>query len=780
MSFGWIVGLLICLISGCSEQMQNRDLASSTDIDSNFLPMVRYQAVSAPTDCSATPCYYIRKGASGSGTGADWTNAFPGFPSSLVRGATYFVAGGSYGSVSFNDALSSTKVITIKKATVADHGTAAGWSDSFGTTQAQFGNLAFYKGYYTFDGVTGGGPGSWETGFGFRVQGTWHTIDFPAAVSNISIRHTDIEGGGRKEASETDLLYLVYPYTNITISSCFLHDTSRTMILSWPSDGTGLLIEYSKFARNGVAEHREAWSAGTDKNVTVRYNLFEDIMGTAFIAIVNSTGVAQNWDIHGNAFYWTGKYTDGIINTGVIMNRYDGAGGSVNVRASNWHIYNNIIANIRGGSFTAMFAPEGPLDTYVVENNIWYNNVGPAGAGGTLVDYNWFYANGSNNKSGLNDIIGSASPFIDAQPWLTGNWSLKAAIPGAALASPYNKDYLGNDRGADGVFDRGAVEFSAGTGSSNPTPVPTATPISTATPVATATATPATPIATATPAIPVATATPLPTAAPVVSGETLLGSSSPTTLDANDGVIYELGMKFTSITAGKIAAIRFYKSPAETSTHTGKIYSSTGTLLASVAFTNESASGWQTAYLATPLVIAANTTYTVSVNTAGGYYAATIGDFAATKSSANLRTPVSGGVYGAAGAMPMQAWQNSNYFRDVIFVASSTATPIPAPSASPASGDTAAPSVTITSPVDGSKVARSSSVTISASASDNIAVTKVEFYVNGVLKCTDTAAPYTCAWAVPRGRNIPYSLQANAYDAAGNRSSSAVVSVTSR
>lgn len=411
---------------------------------------------------------YVRPGATGRNDGSDWTNAYANLPSSLKRGDTYFLAGGSYGNRTFSDPVSGTAVITVKKATVGDHGTATGWQDSYGSTQASFSGLAFKSSYYVFDGTSGGGPGNWESDFGFKVQGTYHTIDFPAVVSDVSIRHTDIQGGGRAESSDTDLIYLVNKYTNITISYCFLHDVSRTMILSWPASGSGLTIEYSKFARNGVAEHREAWSAGADSNVTVRYNLFEDIMGTGFIAIVNSNGDAANWDIYGNVFYWTGKYTDGIINTGVIMNRYDGSSGPISVRAVNWRIYNNIIANIRGGSFTARIEPEGPIGTYIVQNNIWYNNVASAGASGSSVDYNWYYGNGTNGKSGANDIVGTSSPFVDAQPWLTGNWALKAPIQGVALAAPYNVDLNGNVRGADGVWDRGAVEFKSQTSAVQP------------------------------------------------------------------------------------------------------------------------------------------------------------------------------------------------------------------------------------------------------------------------------------------------------------------------
>jgi len=94
--------------------------------------------------------------------------------------------------------------------------------------------------------------------------------------------------------------------------------------------------------------------------------------------------------------------------------------------------------------------------------------------------------------------------------------------------------------------------------------------------------------------------------------------------------------------------------------------------------------------------------------------------------------------------------------------------------------DTTLPSVTIISPLNGSSVTRKSTITISATATDNIGVSKVEFYVNGSLKCTDTTDPYTCNWNVPAPAGRSYTLQAKAYDAAGNVGSSSLVTVTSK
>lgn len=93
-------------------------------------------------------------------------------------------------------------------------------------------------------------------------------------------------------------------------------------------------------------------------------------------------------------------------------------------------------------------------------------------------------------------------------------------------------------------------------------------------------------------------------------------------------------------------------------------------------------------------------------------------------------------------------------------------------------GDTIPPTVSITNPADGAIVARKSTVTITATANDNVGVTRVEFLVNGVLRCSDTTAPYSCNWSVPNSRTT-HQLQARALDQAGN-TATATIQVTSR
>ncbi len=152
--------------------------------------------------------------------------------------------------------------------------------------------------------------------------------------------------------------------------------------------------------------------------------------------------------------------------------------------------------------------------------------------------------------------------------------------------------------------------------------------------------------------------------------QSIFTSQVPSSPDITDGVPYELGMKFRSAKAGNITAIRHFKAVSDTGTHVGRIWSSTGTLLASVTFTGESASGWQQQALTTPLSVTANTTYIVSVNIAS-HFPFTLGGLATAITNGDVSSVADGqnGVYGGTGTFPSSSYQNSNYFRDIVFVA---------------------------------------------------------------------------------------------------------------
>ena len=91
--------------------------------------------------------------------------------------------------------------------------------------------------------------------------------------------------------------------------------------------------------------------------------------------------------------------------------------------------------------------------------------------------------------------------------------------------------------------------------------------------------------------------------------------------------------------------------------------------------------------------------------------------------------------------------------------------------------DTTPPTTSITAPVNGATV--SGTVTVSANASDNVGVTKVEFYLDGTtLLATDTTSPYSISWNTTTTSNGAHNLTGKAFDAANNSTTSTPVNVT--
>jgi hypothetical protein len=156
----------------------------------------------------------------------------------------------------------------------------------------------------------------------------------------------------------------------------------------------------------------------------------------------------------------------------------------------------------------------------------------------------------------------------------------------------------------------------------------------------------------------------------------------PTVIDAGPGAAVELGVKFTSDFNGTITGLRFYKSGNNTGTHIGSLWSSTGTLLASATFTNETASGWQQVNFSSPVAITANTAYVASYHTDVSHFSLDLNAFAAAGVDNPplhaLATGVNGGdgvyLYSTTSSFPSNTYSGSNYWVDVVF---STTAPVP-------------------------------------------------------------------------------------------------------
>ena len=90
--------------------------------------------------------------------------------------------------------------------------------------------------------------------------------------------------------------------------------------------------------------------------------------------------------------------------------------------------------------------------------------------------------------------------------------------------------------------------------------------------------------------------------------------------------------------------------------------------------------------------------------------------------------------------------------------------------------DVIAPTATLTAPAQGATV--SGTVSVTATASDNVGIASVKFFAGTTLIGTATAAPYAVSWDTTTAAAGSVSLTAQALDAAGNAGTSAAVAVT--
>ncbi len=179
-----------------------------------------------------------------------------------------------------------------------------------------------------------------------------------------------------------------------------------------------------------------------------------------------------------------------------------------------------------------------------------------------------------------------------------------------------------------------------------------------------------------------------------------------------------------------MTGVRFYKGAGNSGTHTGTLWSSTGSRLATGTFTNESASGWQTLTFAAEVPVSANTTYVVSYYAPRGRYSYTYDQFRSALTNPPL-TALSGsnGVYryGSSG-FPSSSYRSTNYWVEPMFVSGAPATSTPV---------TTSPTPTAPTPTTTSRPSSPSPTSSSASSSSPRPTTTTT--------STATASPALCS-----------------------------------
>ena len=460
-----------------------------------------------PTFATAA-VHCVRSAATGSGSGADWTNAYTSLPSSLVRGDTYYVAAGTYPGHTFGDSGGSpSTIITIKAATVADHGTDTGWSASY-VGQANFNTTSggsiwsINQSYYVMDGAYRGAD--WKSGYGFHLDNTGSIVGNSTGIiainaSNVTIRNVNIEGS-HSQGSPQDRGITSYGNGNLLIDKDYVHDNGNVNMLfrgtcpsSCNSVASNITVQYSYLSldfSNPAAGHAEgvSFAEGVD-NITFRYNRFVNVNGTGALANASSHTPAQDafngpFYIYGNLFWlddalWPSWYATWCQVGGFFSN--------INIyNTSDLYVYNNTIANISdnaGGCQSNGTSHDGGIhfdDDGLsggsaispaidhAKNNIWWNSTGGVTTG--------------NIRSGQLDISNNTTGVSSSNFTLTStpfDFHLTSHIAGAPLtnvgtywngtalvANTFNIDADGNTRT---TWDEGVYELSSSS-ANGPTP----------------------------------------------------------------------------------------------------------------------------------------------------------------------------------------------------------------------------------------------------------------------------------------------------------------------
>jgi hypothetical protein len=410
--------------------------------------------------------HYIRAGATGTGTGNDWINAYTDIPATLIRGDTYYIAGGNYGKHTFNS-IAGTSYVYLKKATAAECGAVNGWQASYESNQAVFTAVSgtvwtISLSYLSVDGVTGSGINS--SSYGIKlVQGSDGSQDdcigtYGGKQSYLKLQHVELQcpypdgSAAGLPFNEKGMVYGGGLSVGQFIQNCYLHGGLVGMCFT--GDGVtdqGIIIDHCYLRSFAGQEHSEVFQLADTKNVTIRYCDVADLLypSTTYIEPQSYGTIRVNGIyVYGNVF-WAATAAEGNNNAGVLS--MTGVENCDNVL-----IYNNTFYGMHGPSGVSGGNVSGSTGI-IVQNNLWQACVyTPTFAYVQTQDHNI-----------LNTGV---ARFVNT---VMGDFRLATNTPtaGVMLGSPYNLDPNGNVRGADGWWDIGAFEFG-GTNIVVPPPPP--------------------------------------------------------------------------------------------------------------------------------------------------------------------------------------------------------------------------------------------------------------------------------------------------------------------
>lgn len=405
-------------------------------------------------------------------------------PTTLVRNRVYVLTDGAYSTLTVSShAVSGTTRTHIIKCTVADHGgSVTGYTDAACDGQATFtssGSSAFEYaatgGYLTVDGNRSTSQCGARAAFaqttvatqmsaqdcGIRFVTTSDgstTIHFNGTASNSVFKSFEAQGSTGTTTATTAVNSETNGVDGGTCASCtFQYGYIHNHVTQINSPiGAGVIFEHIFFANSkndgGSAHSNVAFIGyGTD-DYTFRFNFATnyDAEGV-FVTWFDQDNCPCHVYVYGNVFD-EGSVGGTVFPRGVELRQSSSTSGNGVSRFTDIFIYNNTITRI-GTGISDRAAEEDPgnygpgsCTNCFVSNNIGYQSANDCGSGSCSATYS------NNTDDSTNRFVGVT----------TGDFHLTGALAGTSLASPYNTDILGNTRGSDGTFDRGAYEFCSG------------------------------------------------------------------------------------------------------------------------------------------------------------------------------------------------------------------------------------------------------------------------------------------------------------------------------
>ena len=438
---------------------------------------------SAATVTSDLTRHYVRSEATGGNNGSDWTNAWVQLPATLTRGHCYYIADGTYPAYIFDDAVSGSVNIVIKKATADDHGTNTGWMSAYGDGTASFQPLRFTSSYYILDG---------QANRGIKIMGGYQGHIVSILYSGVIIRNCELDGnfvydGAQNYQTDGACTGIGIgddtPWNSsfVTIENCNIHNIADDGLQVYNSDhvyiknnivhdlhtcGTDAVLNGP--CNNGHSDSMEIFNL---RNSEIDSNFIYDSVTTNaalfFGDVAEQYGgyevYCKNIRLTNNIFYTPEAgfvvyfdEADGIkAYNNIFWGRQDGRYGGVSIwRVYNLDMYNNIILSIFYGHMGDVYNSAqhrgdynlfGHVITGAGEYQLKPNDIVNPNPGFINNDI----VNGATlaNPSAADFMLLSSSPCIDS------------GYAGDANISIPLMDYPGTLRPQGDGIDRGAYEY---------------------------------------------------------------------------------------------------------------------------------------------------------------------------------------------------------------------------------------------------------------------------------------------------------------------------------